>query len=65
MKDATAIANAINVLQSIAVTKILLQSSTGQIQLLNQTKLLSSAVTASPLSELYYVKGNDTLLHAH
>ena len=44
-----------------------LQSSTGQIQLLNRIKLFteSSAVTSTPLSELLSVKSNDTLVHAH
>ena len=70
MKDATAITLTINILQSIAITKntiTTLQSSTGQIQLLNRTKLFSesSAVTSTPLSELLYVKGNNTLVHAH
>jgi len=34
-----------------------LQSSTGQMQLLNRTKLLSSEVLSTPISDLLYVKG--------
>ena len=70
MKDAAAITLTINILQSIAIIKIpntTLQSSTGQIQLLNRIELFteSSAVTSTPLSELLYVKSNVTLIHAH
>lgn len=37
-----------------------LQSFTGQIQLLNRTKLLSPEVFSTPISELLYVKGKAT-----
>jgi len=62
MKNATAITITINIKNTLS---IILQSSTGQIQLLNRTKLLSSEVISTPFSELLYVKGNSTLLHAH
>ena len=43
------------------------QSSAGQIQLLNRTKLFfePSALTTTPICKLLYVKGNGTLVYAH
>ena len=67
MKDATAITVTIPVNCNHKNTTTTLQSSTGQMQLLNRIKLFteSSAVTSTPLSELLYVKSNDTFIHAH